>query len=180
MTIWVALFRGINVGGKNQLPMKDLSAALEEIGCTGIKTYIQSGNVVFSKSGSKAPQLARLVGKTVFKKHGLEPKVMLLTVKELEKAVKLNPFPAAESDPKSLHFFFLAEKPISPDEDSLNEIKTESESCSLKGSTFYLHAPDGVGHSRLAARAEKLLGVSATARNWRTVSALLDLAKQEK
>ena len=82
--------------------------------------------------------------------------------------------------PKSLHFFFLAEIPISPDKDSLNEIKTESEGYSLKGSTFYLHAPDGVGRSKLAARAEALLGVSATARNWRTVSALLDLAKQEK
>ena len=178
MTIWVALFRGINVGGHNLLPMKGLTVALEEIGCTNVKTYIQSGNVVFSKSDSKAPQLARLIGKTVFKKYGFEPKVLLLTVEELEKAAKLNPFPAAEADPKSLHLLFLAEKPVSFENDPFDEIKTESESYSLKASTFYLHAPDGIGRSKLAARAEKLLGVSATGRNWRTVSALLDLARR--
>lgn len=178
MTIWVALFRGINVGGHNLLPMKGLTAALEEIGCTRVKTYIQSGNVVFRKSDSKAPQLAKLIGRTVFEKCGFEPKVLLLTVEELEKAAKLNPFPAAEADPKSLHLLFLAEKPVSFGNDPFDEIKTESESYSLKGSTFYLHAPDGIGRSKLAARAEKLLGVSATGRNWRTVSALLDLAKR--
>jgi uncharacterized protein (DUF1697 family) len=180
MTIWVALFRGVNVGGHNLLPMKDLTATLEEIGCTRVKTYIRSGNVVFSKADSKAPLLARLIEKTVFKRHGFEPKVLLLTVRALEKAVQLNPFPDAVADPKSLHFLFLAEKPLSPDYDSLNQIKSDSESYALKGGMFYLHAPDGIGRSKLAARAEKLLGVSATGRNWRTVSALLDLAKRNK
>lgn len=180
MTTWIAFFRGINVGGNNLLPMKDLTAALVEIGCTDVKTYIQSGNVVFRKSPSKAPQLARLIANTISNSHGFEPRVLLLSVEDLENAVNLNPFPAAEADPKSLHFFFLAEKPKSPRTDQLNEIKTESESFSLNGKTFYLHAPDGTGRSKLAARAEKLLGVAATARNWRTVSAVLDLAKRDR
>jgi len=180
MTTWIAFFRGINVGGNNLLPMKDLTAALVGIGCTDVKTYIQSGNVVFGKSSSKAPQLAKLIVKAVSNSRGFEPRILLLTVGELESAVNSNPFPSAEADPKSLHCFFLAEKPKSPGTDRLNEIKTETESFSLNGKAFYLHAPDGTGHSKLAARAEKLLGVAATARNWRTVSAVLELAKRDK
>lgn len=178
MTVWVVLLRGINVGGRNRLPMKDLTAALEAIGCANVKTYIQSGNAVFSKPGRKAPELARLVADTIAERHGLAPAVILLTARELENAVRANPFPTAESDPKSLHVSFLAEEPTSPNCDDLNEIKSESESFALRGSTFYLHAPDGIGRSKLAARAEKLLGVSATARNWRTVTTLLELTKR--
>ena len=174
MSTWIALFRGINVGGNNILPMKELTAMLEGLGCTGVKTYIQSGNVVFRKSGSKASQLAKSIGKSVLSAYGFEPKVLFLTVQELENAVRSNPFTEAEEDPKSLHIFFLAEKPKSPNLKALNELKTRSESFSLIEKLFYLHEPDGVGRSKLAAKAEKLLGVSATARNWRTVSKLLE------
>jgi uncharacterized protein (DUF1697 family) len=177
MTTWVALFRGINVGGNNILPMKDLAAMLEAIGCTDVRTYIQSGNVIFRKPGSEASQLAKTIGKSVLTSYGFESKVQLLTARELERAVKSNPFTEAEEDPKSLHVLFLVEKPESPDLKSLNEIKSESESYSLHGNLFYLHAPEGIGRSRLAAKAEKLLGVDATGRNWRTVSKLLELVR---
>ena len=180
MANWIALFRGINVGGRNILPMKDLAVMLEAIGCTSVKTYIQSGNVIFRESGSKAPQLANAIAKSVLKKHGFEPKVQLLTLSELQKAASSNPFAEAEADPKSLHLFFLAEKPPSPDLKTLDELKIESESYALDANLFYLHAPDGIGRSRLAARAEKLLGVDATARNWRTISKLLELASNHE
>jgi uncharacterized protein (DUF1697 family) len=65
MTTWIALFRGINVGGHHRLPMQDLVAALEATGCTDVMTYIQSGNAVFSESGSKAPDLAKRIGDTI-------------------------------------------------------------------------------------------------------------------
>ena len=162
------------------MPMKDLVAELEEIGCTCIKTYIQSGNVIFSKSGSKAPQLAKLIGKTVLKHHGFEPKIHLLTVRELKKAVTSNPFQDAEKDPKSLHLFFLSKKPKPLNRESFDEIKTGSENYSLNGSMFYLHAPNGIGRSKLAAKTEKLLGVDGTARNWRTVLKLLQLTNQNE
>jgi uncharacterized protein (DUF1697 family) len=177
MTTWIALFRGINVGGNNVLPMKGLTAALEKIGCTNVKTYIQSGNAVFLKPSCKALQLTKLIGKAVQDNHGFEPRVLVLTVKEFEKAMMSNPFPDVESDPKSLHLYFLSEVPKSPQLDSLNKIKTASETYTLNKKIFYLHAPDGIGRSKLAARAEKLLGVNATARNWRTVSKLLEIAK---
>lgn len=176
MTTWIALLRGINVGGNNILPMKDLTTMLENMGCTGVKTYIQSGNVVFSKAGAKAPKLAKSIGQSVLSSHGFEPKVQVLMAEELENAAKSNPFPQAEADPKALHVSFLNAVPTAPDEDTLREIKSETESYVLKGKLFYLYAPDGIGRSKLAARAEKLLGVEATGRNWRTVSKLIELA----
>lgn len=180
MTTWIALFRGVNVGGNNILPMKDLVVALEEIGCTCVKTYIQSGNVIFSKSVSKVPQLAKLIGKTVLNRYGFEPKIHLLTVRELKKAVTSNPFPNAEENPKSLHLFFLSKNPKSLKRESFDEIKAERENYALNENMFYLHAPDGIGRSRLAAKTEKFLGVDATARNWGTVLKLLELANRNE
>ncbi len=177
MTTWIALFRGINVGGNNLLPMKSL---VEEIGCTSVKTYIQSGNVIFSKPGSKAPQLTKLIGETILNHHGFEPKIHLLTLSELEKAIKSNPFPGAEKEPKSLHLFFLSKKPKPLKYESFDKIKTESENYSLNGNIFYLHTPDGFGRSKLAAITEKLLGVDTTARNWRTVLKLMELANRNE
>lgn len=176
MTNWIALFRGINVGGNNMLPMKALRAELEDIGCTEVKTYIQSGNVVFQHAQKNARQMARSIGKAVFDRHGFEPKVFLLTAKELENVVRMNPFPDATEEPKTLHVFFLAEAPSSSADEAMAAIKSASESFSIVGNTFYLHAPEGVGRSKLAAKAERLLGVDATARNWRTVLKVLQLA----
>lgn len=178
MATWIALLRGINVGGNKLLPMKDLTAVLEEIGCSNVKTYIQSGNVVFGNSVSNAAQLAQRIGKAVLSSHEFEPRVQVLSVSELEKAVTSNPFPDAEANPKSLHVYFLSKKPKSPKLDSLNEIKVKSETWALTGKLFYLHAPDGVGRSKLAARAEMLIGVDATGRNWRTVSKVLEIARR--
>jgi uncharacterized protein (DUF1697 family) len=157
--------------------MKNLTIAIENIGGTGVKTYIQSGNVVFQKPGSKASHLEKTIGKEILKSHDFEPRVLVLTTSELEKAMASNPFPHAVAEPKSLHLSFLAQVPNAPDFDSLNDAKASSESFALIGKVFYFHAPDGIGRSKLAARVEKLLGVEATGRNWRTVSKLLELAK---
>jgi len=176
MTRWIALFRGINVGGNNILPMKALRTLLEEIGCKKVETYIQSGNVIFTHSLGNSASLSARIGKAVFDSHDFEPKVLLLTVDEMLDIAKLNPFPEAEDNPKSLHIYFLEKEPISAAIDKLNEIKSDTESFSLIGRAFFMHAPDGIGRSKLAAKAEKLLGVSATGRNWRTVTKILELA----
>ena len=118
----------------------------------------------------------RLIG-AVSKSHGFEPRVILLTRADLEKATAGNPFPEASENPKSLHLFFLAEPPEKPDLKACEALKAKTERFELKGSVLYLHTPQGFGTSKLAARAEKLLGVPATARNWRTVMTLLDMAK---
>lgn len=177
MNTWIAFFRGINVGGSHLLPMKELKALLEKHGCTHVKTYIQSGNVVLRSSMSDPSRVATRLKSAVSESHGFEPRVLVLDRSALEKAVAANPFPKAEANPKSLHLFFLAEQPKSPDLKSLNTVKGKTEAFALKGRIFYLHTPDGFGISKLAERAERFLGVDATARNWRTVTTVLALAK---
>lgn len=87
-----------------------------------------------------------------------------------------NPFPDAVNDPKSLHVGFLTEEPVAPDFDSLAALKSPTENYRLLKGVFYLHAPDGIGRSKLAAKIDKCLGVATTGRNWRSARAIADLA----
>jgi len=177
VTIWIALFRGINVGGSQVLPMKDLTALLESGGLGAVRTYIQSGNVVFQKSQGTSISLAKRIGDLVLKSRGFLPKVFVLSSRELSNAVAANPFPQAEADPKAVHLYFLSKLPSAPDFESLNRLRTGREAFELKGKVFYLYTPDGFGVSKLAAGAERFLGADATARNWRTVNKLIEMAR---
>jgi uncharacterized protein (DUF1697 family) len=180
MNTYVALFRGINVGGSHMLPMKDLEQLLEKNGCVDVQTYIQSGNVIFQSAMSDAGRLTKQITAAVSDSRGFEPLMLVLTRGELESAAAANPFPEADGSPTSVHLFFLAERPTKPDLQSLEALKAKSERFVLKGKVLYLHTPDGFGRSKLAARAERLLGVDATARNWRTVTALLKMASASR
>lgn len=176
MNTHIALFRGINVGGKNSLPMKELARLLEEIGLREVRTYIQSGNVVFKSEEQDLPQLSARITEAVKRARGFEPWVHLLSREALERTIASNPFPEGESEPKSLHAFFLAAAPESPDLEKLETVKSESERFALVNQVFYLHAPDGIGRSKLAEKVERALGVPTTARNWRTVRKLSEMA----
>jgi uncharacterized protein (DUF1697 family) len=179
MRTYIALFRGINVGGNNILPMKELVAILENLGSHGVRTYIQSGNAVFQHQNEHAAELSDRVRTAIRESHGFEPQVLLLDVAELEQAMASNPFPQAESDPKTLHLYFLADLPQNPDLERLDGLKQDTERYSLNDKVLYLHTPDGIGRSKLAARVEKSLGVAATARNWRSVSKIMEMAKDD-
>jgi uncharacterized protein (DUF1697 family) len=178
MTTYIMLLRGINVGGRNALPMKELVALLEELGCQNIKTYIQSGNVVLRFAPRAASALAGKVGLAIEKRRGFRPHVLLLQIEELEHAMAANPFPEAEADPSSLHLAFLDSAPTEPDLTKLQDLRVASERFRLIDRVFYLNVPDGIGRSKLAANTERLLGVPATDRNWRTVCKLRELAKE--
>ena len=177
MNTCIALLRGINVGGHHKLPMKDLKGLIEKNGCQDVQTYIQSGNVVFRSAVSDVAPLCRQITAAISKSHGFEPRVLVLTRAELERAAAGNPFPQADDHPQSLHLFFLTEAPKKPDLKGLESIKTATEAFSLKGKVFYVYTPDGFGKSKLATRVEQCLGVAATARNWRTVTTLMEMAK---
>ena len=177
---YIGLYRGINVVGRRIVPMKGLRLALEEAGCVDVQTYIQSGNVVFRSALDDTARLSQQLASVVSKSHGFEPRVLVRTLAELERAAAGNPFPEADEDPKSLHLFFLEKPATKADLRSLDALKTHTERFVLKGRIFYLHTPDGFGTSKLAKRAERLLGVDATARNWRTVKTLLAMAKAHK
>lgn len=178
MATWAAFLRGINVGGNHKLPMKELAALLGGEGLSDVATYIQSGNVVFRCPRATAPALEKRIGTAISKQHGFQPRVMVLTAAELEQAAAANPFPQAEADPTKLHLFFLATKPVSAHLGALHELKAGSEAFELIDKVFYLYTPDGVGRSKLAERAERLLGVDATARNWRTVGKVLEMTRR--
>jgi len=177
MNTYIALFRGINVGGRHMLPMKELKLVLEKNGCADVHTYIQSGNVIFRNATADAARLAKRLTSAVSRSHGFEPRVLILTRGELESAAAGNPFPQAAENPKSLHLFFLAELPKKPDLKSFEALRAKTERFELKERILYLYTPEGFGTSKLAGRAEKLLGVEATARNWRTVTTLLEMTK---
>lgn len=180
MSFWIGFFRGINVGGHNILPMKELKGTLENMGCETVSTYIQSGNVVFSHPATDAAELGASITTAVLKNFGFEPRVLLMTKAQLIAAHSNNPFPAGEEEPKTLHLYFLASKATDVDYAALDAIKSDTEQFELIDRVFYLHAPDGIGRSKLAARVEKCLGVPATARNWRTVEKVLQLATMSK
>lgn len=175
MKSWLALLRGINVGGRNMVPMKDLAAALERAGFRSVRTYIQSGNVLFRSRTGSAGTLGRRIAGIVKKSFGCEPQVMVVSQQQLEAAVRGNPFPAAHRNHKLLHIFFLAESPRKPDLESLERARAGGEKFALKGGFFYLYTPDGFPHSVVRSRMERCLGVSATGRNWRTANELLKL-----
>jgi uncharacterized protein (DUF1697 family) len=175
---FIALLRGINVGGKNSLRMKELVFLLEGIGARNIKTYIQSGNVVFRSVEKDFSKLSRKLTAEIKKCRGFEPHVLILPLDAMDEAMAQNPFPDAESEPSSLHLGFLDAAPKNPNLSKLESLKKGSERFRLVGSVFYLHAPEGIGRSKLAAASEKLLGVPMTDRNWRTVCKIRELANE--
>lgn len=175
MQTWIALFRGINVGGHNIIRMAELRALLESMGLANVRSYIQSGNVVFDSKETDAAAIRERIVQAIEDQNGFRPKLLLLTRDELLDAIASNPFPEAAAEPKTLHFFFLAEPAGHADRLALDSDKSESETYSITPGVFYLHTPDGLGRSKLAARAEKHLGVVTTARNYRTVDKLRSL-----
>lgn len=179
MKTYIALLRGINVGGKNALPMSELVAVLEKFGARNVKTYIQSGNVVFAGPEKDASRLSNNISHEIKKRRGFEPHVLVLELRDIERAITENPFPEAATDPQTLHAGFLASAPEKPDLKRLASLKSNGERFRLIDKVFYLHAPEGIGRSKLAANAEKLLGVPMTDRNWRTVCTIHDMARGE-
>ena len=177
MTDYVALFRGINVGGKHILPMQELRGLLTALGCDNVKTIIQSGNAVFS-AGTDPASLSLNIANAIDEKFGFSPQVLLLRLETFEAIVAANPYPEAAATPKLLHVWVLTELPDNPVIGAMNALKADSERFALMDNALYLHAPEGIGRSRLAARVDHCLGVPTTARNWRTVTKLIDLADQ--
>lgn len=175
---WIALFRGINVGGSGRLAMKDLVRLLGDLGLEDAKTYIQSGNVVFRSTNRDATALAGQISREVGRRYGFEPAVLILDLAALELVVRANPFPEAVHEPTTLHVLFLESDAKTPDLAGLERRCRDTERFELHGRAFYLHVPEGIARSKVAAGAEKLLGVPVTGRNWRSVTKILALARE--
>lgn len=179
METYITLLRGINVSGKNKLLMKELVQSLEKSGLRDVKTYIQSGNIVFKHPKASLIKLTHKITDVIEESHGYRLAVITLSCDALKTAMQQNPFPEAEDEPSKLHIYFLDTPPVAPDIGKLNDLKTSTEKFELRNGLFYLHTPDGMGRSKLAAQAEKALGVSATARNWRSATKILEMAIED-
>ena len=172
----IALLRGINVGGKNSLPMKELVEIFCSLNCENIQTYIQSGNVVFESRKKWGEKEAAELREKIASKKGFAPNIVTLSEGELLKAIRQNPFPTV--DGRALHYFFLDSKPKQPNLARLANLKAASEEFALIERVFYLSAPNGIGRSKLAPAVESAMGVSATARNSNTVEKLASMLRK--
>jgi uncharacterized protein (DUF1697 family) len=156
--------------------MPRLRSALEEAGFENVATYVQSGNIVLSSSDS-APQVARACERIVKKEFGLEIPVVVRTRAQLAQVVKRNPLAKVAKNPKRYQVSFLEKKPSAALVRTLEEVAAPAERVVADGREIYAWHPEGVARSKLwAALAGKGLGVTATARNWTTVTKLLELA----
>jgi uncharacterized protein (DUF1697 family) len=181
----VALLRGINLGGHNRVAMADLREVMSSLGHTDVATYIQSGNVVFTTKKTDTSKIAAELERAIADDLGVRPRVVVLSRKELAKAVDDNPYPD-EQNPKLVHAIFLSEKP-GPDlvkavEAALRQaaLKDSRDTAQLVGRTLFLHTPEGYGRSELAsllvrAGDGKSGAAAGTARNWATVTKLLSM-----
>ena len=177
MTAYVALLRGINLGGHAKVGMADLRRVFLALGHAEVTTYLQSGNVVFSSPAAQPSRLAAAIEQRIASDLGMTVTVLLRTGDDLARVAAANPFLGRTGDPTKLHVTFLA---AAPDRDRAARLEApagEAAELALAGREVYLYYPDGYGRTKLDnAFLERRLGVAATTRNWRTVTKLGDLA----
>jgi uncharacterized protein (DUF1697 family) len=176
---YVALLRGINVGGRNLLPMRELVRMFEGAGCADVRTYIQSGNVVFTATPACARRLADEVAEAVEKRFNFRPGVVLRAADEIAKVAVDNPLLCEGADERFLHVAFLARKPAAGDVAALDSARSPGDSFRVRGHEVYLYLPNGAGKTKLSnAYLESTLDMISTMRNWRTVLKLSEMAQQ--
>jgi uncharacterized protein (DUF1697 family) len=172
----IVLLRGINLGARNRISMPELREALEEAGYDDVRTYLQSGNVVLTSTAS-AKNVASKCKRTIADRFDLDIAVVVRTRNELAKVVERNPLGRVAKDPKRYQVSFLGAKPAAKAIRELEDVATGGEKVVSIGRELYAWHPGGIARSKLWAQlAGKGLGVTATARNWTTVTKLLDLA----
>ncbi|MCC6238464.1 MAG: DUF1697 domain-containing protein [Dehalococcoidia bacterium] len=176
MPRYVLLLRGVNVGGRNRLPMRDLVAILEELGCSSVATYIQSGNAVFEASAATARALPAAVSASIESRLGFRPPALLRTREELDAVRAGSPFPVDRTE--WLHVGFLASRPAPEAVAALEPTRFAPDEFAVVGSEVYLYYPNGLGRSKMTNDYfDRALKTVSTVRNWRTVETLASMAR---
>jgi len=178
---YIALWRAVNVAGRNMVSMRDLCGMLEGLGMEDVRSLLQSGNVVFRSKSSSAQAVERLIERESQSRIGFETDVFVRSARDWQQIVAHNPFPReAAEDPGHLLMMCLKEAPPRGAADALQRTIVGREVVRTWGAHAYIVYPDGVGRSRLTAVAiEKGLGSRGTGRNWNTVSKLAALGRSE-
>ena len=169
----VAFLRGINVGGHHLVPMADLRELFAELGYPGAATLVQSGNVLFRTDGADLAPIAAELERGFEARFGFASPFVLRGAAEMGEVVSRNPFPAITQTPARLHVVFLADAPASEIVAGLDPGQSPPDEFVVDGRHVYVHYPNGSGRSRLKLN----LGTVATARNWNTVSKVLELMR---
>jgi len=174
MPIYVSMLRGINVGGHNRIKMDQLRTSLEALGLQQVKTYIQSGNVVFKADKISPAALSKKIEAKILSEFGLSISVISRTADEINKTIETNPFLGERGvDPEKLHVTFLSEAPAASALKKLEALTAAPDQSRCLGKELYLYFPNGVSGSSLWKHPlDRVLSVVTTTRNWRTVNAL--------
>ena len=174
----IALLRGVNVGGKNHLPMKELAAIFVAVGCTDVRTYIQSGNVVCHAGPSLAKKLPALITREIAAHAGHRIPIVMRSAAELRDAVESNPYLTEGAETSALHVGFLADIPQASRVAALDPQRSPPDRFQVRGREIYFHLPTGIGKSKLtSAYFDSKLATTLTVRNWRTVLTLLQMSE---
>lgn len=169
----IALLRGVNVGGHARVPMADLREVATGLGLADVRTYLQSGNLLFT-AGGPATSLAGELERAIAEAFGVDTTVILRSAGELAAAAAANPFPQVVAEPTKLHVAFLAGTPADERVAGLDRQRFLPDTFEIHGREVYIHYPDGAGRSKLGLNHfERGLATRATARNWKTVTNLL-------
>ena len=176
LTTYVALLRGVNVGGKHIVPMKQLGEIFAACKCADVRTYIQSGNVIFRATPKIAPGLSVTIAKRIEDCFGFAVPVILRNRDELAHAARSNPFLKTGTPEKMLHVYFLAAAPSAAAIKSLDAERSAPDVFRVSGREIYLCMPNGMGRTKLtSAYFDSRLSTICTARNWATVLKLLEM-----
>ena len=177
---FIAILRGINVGGKNRMKMPDLVSTFESLGLTHVRSYIQSGNIVFETLVTKATlELEKDIHEQIGKDFGFEIPVLVIEAAEMERILRENPFvDRKDIDLTKLHVTFLGTKPEENRLAAIDPEKYKPDEFVVKGKFVYLRCPVDYGHTKLNnGFFETKLKVKATTRNWNTVKKLGEMAE---
>ncbi len=179
MNCFIALLRGVNVGGHNKIRMAELANALERNDFADVRTYIQSGNIVFRAKGKRAAMLANRFSQVILDEFDLEIPVLIRSAANFREAVEANPFIAAGAEQSALYFGFLSEKPKAALIEQLDPDLSPGDEFHVIADTIYTYCPNGLARTKLSnVYFDRKLKVSSTFRNWNTVQRLLAMSEE--
>lgn len=175
---FIALLRGINVSGYNKIQMTELKQLFMEMGFKNVTTYIQSGNVVFQTNIAEIDKIEQQIINSIKQTFGYMVQVIVLSKKSLETIYTSNPFLLEPNiDITKLHVTLLSNKPNEKDIIPLKTLSKNEDTFIIVDKTIYLYCPNGYGKTILNNNLfEKKLKISATTRNWNTISKLVELS----
>lgn len=178
MPVVIGLLRGVNLAGHNRIKMEVLRDLCDSLRLRDSRTLLQSGNVVFRTTERNLARLAARIEDAIEKKAGFHSSVILRTPTDLKDVIARNPFASREGlNPGKLIVTFLPADPAPEVRDAVRALKTDPEEVRVHGREVYTYFPDGMGRSKLVPVMERILKKSGTARNWNTVTKLLEMAE---